>query len=148
MKKPFSIILSVITLFSMFFAALVYQPTYADVCSTNALESVKESAGCYGNTNALPNIIVNIIRAVILISGLIAVIFVIIGGVNYMTSSGDSSKLEKAKKTILYALIGLIIAALSFAIVNFTISNIISGQSNQETTEQENANSNEKPANA
>ena len=42
-----------------------------------------------------------------------------------MTSSGDTTKVEKAKKTILYALIGMIICVLAFAIVNFTIARII-----------------------
>lgn len=110
-----------------------------DVCSQGQDKippEVWEAAGCNGNTNALPSFIVGILNAIILVCGLIAVIYVIIGGINYMTSAGDAGKLEKAKKTILYACIGLIIVVLSFAIVNFTISNIISGHSNQETTEQ------------
>ena len=49
-----------------------------------------------------------------------------IGGVGYMTSSGDAGKVKKAKDTILYGVIGLVIVALSFAIVNFVISSIIS----------------------
>lgn len=42
-----------------------------------------------------------------------------------MTSTGDASKLEKARKTILYAAIGIIICALSFAIVNFVVIRLI-----------------------
>jgi len=42
-----------------------------------------------------------------------------------MTSNGDATKLEKAKKTILYACIGLAICVLAFAIVNFVIDKII-----------------------
>ena len=59
---------------------------------------------------------------------LIGVVFVLIGGINYMTSQGDAAKVEKAKKTILYAVIGLVIAALSFAIVNFVIAKIVEAQ--------------------
>ena len=66
--------------------------------------------------------ITNIINGVIAALGIVAVIIIIIGGVSYMTSSGDAARLKKAKDTILYACIGLVISVLSFAIVNFTIS--------------------------
>ena len=56
--------------------------------------------------------------------GLVAVIVIIIGGINYMTSSGDAGKVDKAKKTILYGVIGLIICAVAAAIVNFVIGMI------------------------
>lgn len=113
-----------------------------DICSQNPKNypaTVWEAAGCNNDTNnALPSFIVNILNGIIAVSGLIAVIYVVIGGINYMTSAGDSAKLQKAKSTILYACIGIIIAVLSFAIVNFTISNIINRQrKNQETNEQE-----------
>ena len=75
---------------------------------------------------ALTDNIVAIISAVIGILGLVCVVVMIVGGVNYMTSSGDTGKVKKAKDTILYGLIGLIICVLAFAIVNFVISNIIS----------------------
>lgn len=101
-------------------------PTFADcsnICdsSCNVPDDVKKANGCNGNGDALPSIITGILNAIIAVCGLVAVIYVIIGGVQYMTASGDTSKLEKAKKTILYALIGLIICALAFAIVNWTI---------------------------
>ena len=66
-----------------------------------------------------------IINAVIGILGLVCVIIMIIGGVQYMTSSGDAGKVKKAKETILYGLIGLIICVLAFAIVNFVLANIL-----------------------
>lgn len=53
------------------------------------------------------------------IAGIVATVFVVIGGVGYMTSQGDPGKLQKAKTTILYALIGLIIVALSRLIITF-----------------------------
>ena len=79
-----------------------------------------EAAGC-AETGDLKLAIKNILLAVIGVAGFVAVIFIIVGGVNYMTSAGDTNKITKAKQTILYALIGLIICALAFAIVNWTI---------------------------
>ena len=71
--------------------------------------------------------IITIINWVIGILGLVCVIVIIIGGVNYMTSSGDSGKVKKAKDTILYGIIGLVICILAFAIVNFVISGVLNG---------------------
>ena len=121
MKKITKIIASI--LFALGLATFVAAPSYAatDVCSSSANAAVKEAAGCSGTKDGLPKAIEKIVNAIILVLGIVAVIFVIIGGVQYMTSSGDSGKTEKAKKTIIYALIGLVICALSYAIVNWVI---------------------------
>lgn len=62
-----------------------------------------------------------IIRAILGVLGVVAVIFIIVGAVNYTTSQGDPGKTKKARDTILYAVIGLIIALLAFAIVSFIL---------------------------
>ena len=66
----------------------------------------------------------NAINFAIAISSIVCVIFIIIGGVNYMTSAGDSSKLQKAKNTLTYAIIGLLIVGLAAVITAF-VSNMI-----------------------
>ena len=70
--------------------------------------------------------VTTIINAVIGILGLVCVVVMIIGGINYMTSSGDAGKVKKAKDTILYGLIGLIVCVLAFAIVNWVIGGLLS----------------------
>ena len=65
-----------------------------------------------------------ILNAIIGVLALVAVVVMIVGGISYMTSSGDAGKVKKAKDTILYGLIGLIVCVLAFAIVNFVISNL------------------------
>ncbi len=70
-----------------------------------------------------------IINWILAVLGLVAVIMVIIGGFTYMTSQGDPTKTKKARDTILYGIIGLIIALLAFAIVNFVLANIFTGES-------------------
>ena len=77
-----------------------------------------------GNQNLSGNIVA-ILNAVIGVLSFVCVVVIIIGGVNYMTSSGDAAKVKKAKDTILYGIIGLVICVLAFAIVNFVISNIL-----------------------
>lgn len=64
-----------------------------------------------------------IISWILGISGGIAVLFLILGGLQYVTSSGNKDKAEQAKQTILYAVIGLIVIALSFVIVSFVSKN-------------------------
>lgn len=54
--------------------------------------------------------------------GIVSVIMLIWGGLRYIVSGGDSKKVTDAKNTVLYAIIGLIISLLSFAIVNFVIN--------------------------
>ena len=93
-----------------------------DVCSNNYVSAkVQAAAGCGGASDDIVSIITNILKVIIGVCGLVAVVYIIIGGINYMTSTGDPSKTKKAKDTILYALIGLIICALAFAIVNWGI---------------------------
>ena len=67
------------------------------------------------------NTIINVILGVL---GLVAVVVIILGGVQYTTSAGDPGKVKKAKDTILYGIVGLVVALLAFAIVNFVLSGI------------------------
>jgi hypothetical protein len=47
---------------------------------------------------------------------------IILGALRYVISAGDASKITQAKNTILYAVIGLVVALLAFAIVNFVLT--------------------------
>ncbi len=123
--KLTKIILAIIASFSLL--SLTTIPAFAectDICTCDGVSpEVRAAAGCPGtSTITIQDVITNILYTVIGITGIVAVIFIIVGGVGYMTSSGDSAKLKKAKDTILYAVIGLVVAALAFTITNFAIS--------------------------
>lgn len=98
-----------------------------DICSRlTPGTDVYNANGCGGSSTAdFSNVLVGILNGLVVVFGVIAAIFIVVGGVNYMTSAGDSGKVQKAKNTILYAVIGLVISALAFAIVNFVITNVI-----------------------
>ena len=49
------------------------------------------------------------------------------GGIRYTTSSGDSNKVQAAKNTVLYAIVGLVVSILAWAIVNMVIDKFTSG---------------------
>ena len=68
-----------------------------------------------------------IINVVLGIVAVIAVIMIIIGGIEYTVSRGDATKTKKGRDTIIYSVIGLVIALLSFAIVNFVLSEVFNG---------------------
>ncbi len=67
------------------------------------------------------SVIPTIITIVLGIIGAIAVMFIVIGGMRYITSQGDPQAVGKAKGTIIYALVGLLFAILAQAIVGFVI---------------------------
>jgi len=85
-------------------------------------EKYPDQPGCGGGD--VMEILMRIISWVLGILSFVAVIIIIYGGVRYMTSAGDSGKVKDAKNTILYGIIGLVIALLAFAIVSFVIGGI------------------------
>lgn len=128
-KKLKTIVFIVISLFSILTLRSI--PVFAapPSCDEEISEEVRAALGCSnasGNVATLDTTIINILSIIIGVLGIVAVIWVIIGGVQYITSTGDAAKIEKAKKTILYALIGLVICALAFVVVNFVIGTILS----------------------
>lgn len=74
-----------------------------------------------GSADELPDRIKTIVNIMLFLLGAIAVIMIIIGGIRYTTSNGDASSVKGAKDTILYAVIGLVVAILAYAIVNFVL---------------------------
>ena len=80
-----------------------------------------------GANTDLMSMIQTILNVVFGIIGIIAVIMIIVGGVHYTTSQGDSAKLQKAKNTIMYGIIGLVVVLLAFAIVSFVLNGLIGG---------------------
>jgi hypothetical protein len=59
------------------------------------------------------------------IVGIIAVVMIIVGGVKYITSQGESANVTSAKNTILYALVGLVVVALAQVIVRFVLNRFV-----------------------
>jgi|ERR1035437_2163848 TRAP-type C4-dicarboxylate transport system permease small subunit len=68
--------------------------------------------------SSVDNFIKSLIQAIAGLAGLIATGFFVIGGISYMTSSGNPEHLQKAKHTIMYAAIGLVITIAAFVLSN------------------------------
>jgi hypothetical protein len=77
-----------------------------------------QATDLFGN-NGIFQTITNVLLFII---GAISVIMLIIGGVRYVVSGGDQAAVTAAKNTILYAVVGIVVAILAYALVNFVIT--------------------------
>jgi len=68
-----------------------------------------------------------LINTLLYIIGVIAVIVIIVGGIRYTVSGGDATAVKNAKNMIVAAVIGLVIAVLAFAIINWVLGALVGG---------------------
>ena len=94
-------------------------------CGAN-LEFTTEDMGCPAEEGPAQERINTIIKIVVntfsVVVGIIAVIMIIVGGLKYITSGGDSGNVTGAKNTILYAVVGLVVVALAQFVVRFVLA--------------------------
>lgn len=95
----------------------------ASMVSAAPKDSVLKGVNATGqqSSNSLQDNIKTIVNVILYLLGAIAVIMIVIGGLRYTVSGGDSNATTGAKNTILFAVVGLIIAVLAYAIVNFVL---------------------------
>ena len=97
-------------------------------CMDGSMKSSLSECGEYSDTEVkdkdLTKTLQGGINLAIGVIGFIAVVVIIYGGFMYTTSAGDSNKVTKAKNAIMYGIIGLVVAMLAFAIVNFVIGGL------------------------
>lgn len=77
-----------------------------------------------GGLNCVQGIIANFIRLGLGLAGVLSVIFIVVGAIQYSTSAGNPAGLARAKKTLILAILGLIISIVAVGIVNFIIGKI------------------------
>jgi len=95
-----------------------------DACG--GVNQVDSSQGCgSGSNKKLTNVLQLAVNILSFVVGFVAIIMIIISGFKYITSSGDSNNIASAKTTLIYAIVGLVIAALAQVIVRFTISHVL-----------------------
>lgn len=90
---------------------------------TNLTVSGSTSCGTSASTTKVNALLTKIVNVFSIIVGIIAVVMIIIGGLRYITSGGESSNISTAKNTIIYALVGLVIVALAQFIVHYVLGN-------------------------
>ena len=112
---------------SMLVLGIGFMATPAYAACTSGVDCINdglEATGGTGGSKDIGPIIKDIVNALLFILAAVAVIMIVIGGIRYTISQGDSSAISSAKNTILYAVIGLVVAILAYAIVNFVVDRL------------------------
>jgi hypothetical protein len=123
-----NVILGSIFAFAAIVAPVALVPAVAAQCNPD--EGIAGGVACSdtGNTPdtlfGQDSIFTTVVNVLLFLIGAISVIMLIIGGIRYTISGGDSGNVTAAKNTIMYALIGLVVAFLAFAIVNWVLGAI------------------------
>ena len=124
-----TIVTTLIAVFAVLgLAALPATTSYASSPAdeiNKGLKAAGKDEKCDNSDCTLSGNIKTVVNVLLFIIGTLSVIMIIIGGIRYTASNGDSSLITSAKNTILYAVIGLIVALLAYAIVNFIVDQFI-----------------------
>jgi hypothetical protein len=104
-------------------------------CSTTTLDATSgancaKGKGTQTNLFGSGGVFSTITNVLLFLIGAVSVIMLIIGGIRYTISGGDSSAVTAAKNTILYAIVGIVVALLAYAIVNFVLGSFNSTSNN------------------
>ena len=87
-----------------------------NICADNPDSEVCQSKGDDAN-----KLIKDLINVLLFVVGALAVIMIVVSGIFYVTSAGDAGKVARAKNTLMYSVVGLIVAFIAFAIVNWVL---------------------------
>ena len=90
----------------------------AESCARSGVDQVISS----GTSMTVGGIIKIIVDILLFVLGAVCVVMIVIGGIKYATSQGDQTAVSSAKNTILYAVVGLVVAIAAYAIVNFVLA--------------------------
>ena len=114
-------VLAAVMCLAMVFTAVspVSLPVYADSRDEAQNGAKLVDGGGGGSNQNLPDIITTIINVMLFIAAALAVIMIIYGGIRYITAHGDEKQVKVAKDTIVYSVVGLIIAIIAYALVTF-----------------------------
>lgn len=120
MKSSIASIATGIILVAITTATLFAVPTFAVGPVEQGIQATKVP-GVPSTIMGDGGVVTTIINVMLFIVGILSVIMLIYGGLRYVISGGNSSSVTAAKNTILYAIVGLVIALFAYAIVNFVL---------------------------
>lgn len=128
---------SSLTLGILMFGLLIIPVTFGTpvlAASTNAskneiCQGIGQAQGSCSSSESktLDKALASAINVLSIIAGVIAIIMVVISGIKFITSNGDSSSIASARTTLIYALAGLVIVAFAQAIVHFVLNKATHG---------------------
>jgi hypothetical protein len=124
---------AILTVFAVFFALLAFSPRLALAQNCDDPQTTEEALRCGSSHSSgvpvtqdpepyLQNVVRDAINILSVVVGVVAVFLIIFAGFRYITSSGDAARVATAKNALIYAIVGLIIAALAQIIVRFVLN--------------------------
>jgi hypothetical protein len=130
MIKRIKYLLTTLTMSGLLFLPMMIPAVaHADSNSTGSLctgagLNVQGSSTCPDTSGSINNIIKWVLDIFSVIVGIAAVVMIVVGGLKYTISGGDSTRVSGAKDTILFAIVGLVVVALAQIIVHFVLQNV------------------------
>lgn len=121
MKKTFKTVLAGLLMMPLLAVGVTL---FTPVAPSVSAQSIQEGADISKSDSQPADINVqfkNIVNIALYIIGAVSVLMLIYGGIRYTVSGGDTAAVTAAKNTILYAVVGIVVALLAYAIVNFVI---------------------------
>lgn len=122
-KVTTSLIAGLATAFNMGVAGIAYAQSGL-ISPTDQPARLATATGGQGSFRELVLTFLNFFLGFL---GLLAVLMIIYGGILYITASGEPDKADKGKKIIMYAIVGIVIILLSFALVNTVLGGLGAG---------------------
>lgn len=122
MKKTKQVILGLAVVIGLTASALPVATVGAadlDPCTLDASSNL-----CTTSTTDINDVFKTIVNVLLFIIGAVAIIMIIVSGIRYTTSGGNANSVAAAKNTLLYSVIGLVVAIFAYAIVNWVVGRI------------------------
>lgn len=124
LKRSLIVLVSAV---GLIFSGMALQP--ASVYASTPQQEVCRGVGAATGTGcssgvSLTTVIRNIINVFSIIIGIVAVVMIMVAGFKYITAAGDSGNITSAKQTLIYAIVGLVVTALSQFIVHFVLDTV------------------------
>ena len=121
MKKMLAKIMMVTMMVFSSFAMVSLVPASALASNTEVQSGLSTVKGNFNSNTNLESIVSTVIKTMLFIVGVLSVIMIIYAGIRYVTAHGDKDQIKGAQNTLVYAIAGLVIAILAYAIVNFVV---------------------------
>ena len=107
-------------------ASATVLPQSALACTGTGKQCITQGANNVntGSTKTVPQAITAITNVLLFLLGAVAVIMLVIGGFKYVVSNGNAEQIKSAKNTIMYAIVGLVVAIVAYAVVSWVVKQL------------------------
>jgi len=122
-QKAATLVLGTLIVFGLVFVLQPHVSALSIMDGANAARGEGQPSQLFGDGG----FVTTITNVLLFVVGALSVIMLIIGGLRYVVSGGNASAVTAAKNTILYAIVGLVVAFLAYSIINFVLGTVTTG---------------------